>query len=230
MRKKPKLILMRHGESLWNHQNIFTGWVDVPLSEKGIFEAIEGGRKIADIPIDVIFVSALIRAQMTAFLAMLHHSGKKVPVMQHPGEGKMESWAKIHNPATAKTVIPVYAAWQLSERMYGDLQGLNKAETAEQYGKEQVHIWRRSFDVPPPNGESLEINAKRTIPFFRKNIVSLIEKGETVFISAHGNSLRSIVMFLDNLSGKEVVKLELPTGEPLIYDFSDGHFARNHLS
>ena len=217
-----KLILMRHGESVWNQRNVFTGWVDVPLSEKGILEAIEGGKKIAHIPIDVIYVSALIRAQMTAFLAMLHHESKKVPVFLHPGEGKMDTWGKIHNERSFKETIPVYAAWQLNERMYGNLQGLNKAETAAKFGKEQVHIWRRSYDMPPPDGESLKMNAGRTIPFFQEQILKHLQDNETVFISAHGNSLRSIVMYLENLSGEEVVRLEIPTGAPLVYDFIDG--------
>ena len=215
------LILMRHGKSLWNAKNIFTGWVDVPLSEKGVNEAIEGGKKIKDVPIDVIYVSSLIRSQMTAFLAMLHHFSGKVPVMQHDNRSNLCKWAKINDVKTLQNTITVYSAWELNERMYGDLQGLNKDETREKYGKEQVHIWRRSFDVAPPDGESLEMNAKRTIPYFKKEIMFHLENGKNVFISAHGNSLRSIVMYLDKLSPDEVVKLEIPTGAPIIYKYED---------
>jgi 2,3-bisphosphoglycerate-dependent phosphoglycerate mutase len=226
MSKKTKLILMRHGQSMWNAKNIFTGWVDVPLSEKGVSEAIEGGKKIKDIPIDIIYVSSLIRSQMTAFLAMLNHSSKKVPVIMHQGEGKIAKWSKINDENTKKNTIPVYEAWEINERMYGNLQGLNKDETREKYGKEQVHIWRRSFDICPPDGESLEVNAKRTLPYFKDEIMSKLKEQKNVFVSAHGNSLRSIIMHLDKLSNEEVLKLEIPTGEPIIYNFEDGNWEK----
>lgn len=221
-----KLILMRHGESQWNSYNLFTGWVDIPLSSKGIAEALEGGKKIKDLPIDFIFTSSLIRAQMTAMLAMsVHHSGK-VPVILHPAEGKLEDWAKIYSPEAAAGTIPVVRAWELNERMYGELQGLNKAELAEKYGKEQVQIWRRSYDVPPPNGESLAMTAARSIPYFEKHVVPKLKEGTNVFISAHGNSLRSIMMKLDHLTSDQVVKLELATGEPIIYEFENELFTK----
>lgn len=221
-----KLILMRHGQSQWNHYNLFTGCVDVPLSAKGIEESIEGGNKIKDIPIDVIFTSTLIRAQMTAMIAMtLHHSGK-VPIIVHPGEGKLEEWAKIYSPEAEGLTIPVIRAWELNERMYGELQGLNKAELAEKFGKEQVQIWRRSYDVPPPHGESLKMTAERTIPYFQKNIVPYLEKEQNVFVAAHGNSLRSIMMVLDRLSPDEVVHLEIPTGLPILYEYSKGQYTK----
>src|SRR5262249_17345886 len=114
-----KLIMMRHGESEWNRLNLFTGWVDIPLSSKGVEESIEGGQKIAHVPIDIIFTSSLIRGQMTAMLAMLNHSSGKVPSVQHPGEGKLEEWAQIYSEKAKQTCIPVYCAWQLNERMYG---------------------------------------------------------------------------------------------------------------
>lgn len=223
-----KLILLRHGQSLWNKLNLFTGWVDIPLSWEGIQEAIDAGKKISDIPIDVIFVSSLIRAQMTAMIAMTQHKSGKVPLMLHPGEGKLEEWAKIHNPKATKTTIPVVAAWQLNERMYGDLQGLNKKETMEQYGEEQVQIWRRSYDIPPPNGECLADTAARAIPYFQEKVVPHLASGQNVFISAHGNSLRSIIMSLDNLSKEEVLKLELGTGVPVIYEYCTGEFKKLH--
>lgn len=221
-----QLILMRHGESTWNALNLFTGWVDVPLSLRGIEEAFEGGRRIRDIPIDVIFVSALSRASMTALVAMSLHNSGKVPVLLHPEEGKMSSWATIHNPNAQANTIPVISAWQLNERMYGDLQGLNKAETMQKYGVEQVQIWRRSYDIAPPNGESLEMTAARTLPYFDNEIVPYMKKGNNVLISAHGNSLRSIMMELDNLTKEQVVSLEIPTGVPIIYDYHDGTYKK----
>lgn len=173
-----RLVLLRHGESVWNKLNLFTGWVDIPLSEQGIKEAFEAGKKIKDIPFDVMFTSALMRAQETLAIAMTQHSSGKVPVFLHPGEGKLEEWSKIYSPASEKMVIPVYRAWQLNERMYGALQGVNKAELAEKYGPEQVKIWRRSYDTAPPEGESLELCAARTLPYFEETIVPYLKKGK----------------------------------------------------
>lgn len=221
-----KLIMMRHGESEWNRANRFTGWVDIPLSTKGIQEAIEGGKKIKDIPIDLIVMTTLIRSQMTAMLAMSQHSSGKIPVVLHPGEGKLEDWAKIAIKEASEATIPVIRCWELNERMYGDLQGLNKAETAEKFGADQVQIWRRSYDVRPPNGESLEMTAARSIPYFKEKILPVLNEGKNVFISAHGNSIRSIVMFLDNLNHEEVVKLEIPTGLPIIYNCEKGKLVK----
>lgn len=223
------LIMLRHGESEWNRQNQFTGWVDVPLSSKGVEEALKAGELIKDIPIDVIFTSTLIRAQMTLAIAMLKHSGKKVPVFHHEGEGNLDKWGKIYSPTAEKNTIPVYKSWHLNERMYGELQGLNKAETAEKFGKDQVKIWRRSYDTPPPSGESLEMTAARTIPYFEEEIVPYLKQGKNVFISAHGNSLRSIIMDLDGLSKEEVVNLELATGSPILYEYSEGVFTKKEF-
>lgn len=220
-----KLILVRHGQSIWNQLNLFTGWVDVPLSSKGIEEALYVGTLIKNIPIDIIFTSTLIRAQMTAFLAMsLHHSGK-VPVLIHPTESKLHSWGKICSSPTAEKTIPTYAAWELNERMYGDLQGLNKGDTIEKYGLDQVQKWRRSYSIAPPNGESLEMTAERTLPYFQNEIVPQLKKGKNVLVSAHGNSLRSILMVLDKLTKEQVVHLEIATGFPILYDF-DGEFTK----
>lgn len=220
----PKLILLRHGQSIWNKENLFTGWVDIPMSEAGMEEAIAAGKKIENIPIDVIFTSTLIRAQMTVPLALLHHKSGKIPVFLHPGEGKLEEWSKVYSEEAKEQLIPVYSAWELNERMYGRLQGLNKAETAKQFGAEQVKLWRRSFDVQPPDGESLKMTAARTLPYFKEQIVPRLEKGESVLISAHGNSLRSIIMFIDDLSETEVVNLELATGDPVIYSYKNGRY------
>ncbi len=218
----PKLILMRHGESVWNKKNLFTGWVDVPLTENGVQEAIVGGRKIQHLPIDVAFTSSLERAHSTLMLSLLHHSSKKAPVFQHD-DPKMQ----IHSEETKKETIPVYSSWHLNERCYGHLQGLNKTETAQKYGQEQVHIWRRSYDVAPPGGESLKMTAERTLPYFKEKIIPCLENGQNVFVCAHGNSLRSIMMFLDKLSKEEVIHLELATGVPVIYEYARGTWIKS---
>ena len=187
------LVLVRHGQSIWNLQNRFTGWVDVPLTEKGIEEAKKGAEVLRDIKFDVAYTSVLQRAQNTLSL-LLEALGQSVPTIRDGA---------------------------LNERDYGDLAGLNKAETAEIHGKDQVHIWRRSYDVPPPNGESLKMTAERTLPFFDRAIMGDIKMGNNVLVVAHGNSNRSIVMKLDGLSEGEVPGLELPTGVPRVYQTTD---------
>ncbi len=222
-----KLILLRHGQSEWNKLNLFTGWVDVPLSQQGITEALEAGKVIQDIPIDIVITTPLIRAQMTAMLALVDHHSGKVPIILHPDEGKMEKWGEIHGGAARANVIPVVRAWELNERMYGDLQGLNKAETAEQYGADQVKKWRRSYDIAPPHGESLAMTAARAIPYFENRIIPMLQEGKNILVSAHGNSLRAIIMVLDGLDHEQVVSLEIPTGVPIFYDYHEGAFKRS---
>ena len=194
------LVLIRHGQSVWNATNRFTGWTDVELSEKGEGEAATAGEQLADVRFDVVHTSALIRAQKTAEIIM---SKNRVQ-----GE------------------IPTKQDERLNERHYGDLQGLNKAETAEIHGAEQVHIWRRSFDVPPPGGESLEMTAERTIPYFVEEIIPDLDSGMNVLVAAHGNSLRSIVMHIEEISPEEITKLEIPTGVPMCYKFDNGKISR----
>ncbi|XP_048130414.1 2,3-bisphosphoglycerate-dependent phosphoglycerate mutase 1-like isoform X2 [Rhodamnia argentea] len=220
------LILIRHGESLWNEKNLFTGSVDVPLTKKGVEEAIEAGKRISNIPVDMIYTSSLIRAQMTAMLAMTQHRQRKVPIILHDENERARTWSRIYSEETKKQSIPVITDWQLNERMYGELQGLNKQETAERYGKEQVHEWRRSYDIPPPNGESLEMCAQRAVMYFRNEIEPQLFAGKNVMIAAHGNSLRSIIMCLDKLTSQEVISLELSTGIPLLYIFKEGRYVR----
>lgn len=222
----PKMILLRHGQSLWNKANRFTGWVDVPLSEKGIEEATRAGERISDINIDSIFTSTLIRAQMTTMLAMQAHRNTKTPVLIHEGSGRQHDWSQIYGDPTQADCIPVYVDWRLNERYYGQLQGLNKQATRDKYGDEQVKIWRRSFDVPPPQGESLKMTAARTIPCLHERILPELETGNTILVSAHGNSLRSIVMDIENLSKRAVLELEIATGDPIIYEFKNGAFER----
>ncbi len=185
------LVLVRHGESQWNLENRFTGWVDVPLTEKGKQEARRAGELLRDRKFDVAYTSVLQRANQT-----------------------LEIILEVIGQAT----LPVYKDQALNERHYGDLQGLNKAETAEKFGKEQVHIWRRSYDVAPPGGESLKDTAARTLPYFQAHIVADLKAGKNVLVAAHGNSLRSIVMHLDGLSREQVLELNLATGVPIVYE------------
>lgn len=222
----PRLILLRHGQSEWNKKNLFTGWIDIPLSAEGVEEALNAGEEIRDIPIDLIYTSTLIRGIMTGMLVMTVHSSGKVPTILHPNEGKLEEWAKCYDSESEAELIPVIRSWHLNERMYGELQGKNKQKMREMYGEEQVQIWRRSFSVPPPHGESLKMTAERTIPYFEEEIVPQLKKGKNILVSAHGNSLRSIVMDLDKLSEEEVVHLEIPTGKPIIYTFDEEGFKK----
>ena len=193
----PKLILLRHGESQWNLENRFTGWVDVPLTPRGEEEARIAGEHLRDLPVDKLYTSVLQRAINTARIAL---------------------------EAAGKGDVPTERDQALNERHYGDLQGLNKAETAAQYGEEQVHIWRRSYDVPPPGaeGESLKDTAARTLPYFQAHVIPDLKAGLNVLVVAHGNSLRSIVMELDKLTREQVLELNIPTGVPLAYDLDDG--------
>lgn len=219
-----KLILMRHGQSAWNKHNLFTGWVDISLSPEGIQEAFKGGEKIRDIPVDIVFTSSLVRAQTTAVLALSLHISQKPLIFLH--KGKMKRWGRSYEVDIEKSCIPAHISWHLNERYYGKLQGINKTFLKEKFGEEQVQIWRRSFDVRPPHGESLADTAKRTLPYFKKKILPLLAAGKNILISAHGNSLRSIVMFMDNLSEEEVVHLEIPTGDPLLYEYCKGTFLK----
>ncbi len=191
-----KLILIRHGQSVWNAENRFTGWTDVDLSEKGVKEAEEAGNELRNQVIDIIHTSDLIRAKRTAEIVIQANVSSKDTVTK--------------------------SDWRLNERNYGALQGLNKAETAEEHGAEQVRIWRRSFDVAPPEGESLEMTAKRTIPYFEEEILPDLESGVNVMVSAHGNSLRSIVMHIEGISQEDIVSFEIQTGVPRHYEYSDG--------
>ncbi len=222
MKAKSKIILMRHGQSEWNKKNIFTGWVDIPLSAQGIQDALEVGKKLADWPIDVIFVSSLVRSHMTALLAMSQHQGNKVPVFIHEEGTSLQKWSMIHDPITQGNMIPIYASTALNERMYGQLQGLSKDETIEKFGADQVKLWRRSYDVMPPEGESLSMTAARAIPYFNESILPFSREGKNVFVCAHGNSLRAIVMHLLGLSKQEVLDFEIAPSELIILSENNG--------
>ncbi len=216
-----KLVLLRHGESVWNKENLFTGWTDVDLSEQGLKEAKRAGQQLKQdgFVFDVAFTSVLKRAIRTLWISL-----DELDMM----------W------------IPVYRCWRLNERHYGSLQGLNKAQTAEKYGDEQVKIWRRSYDTPPPVleknderypgndrrygdlnenelplTECLKDTVERFLPYWKETIAPTIQSGKRVIIAAHGNSLRALVKYLDNISEEEIVSLNIPTGVPLVYELDD---------
>jgi len=189
-----QLVIFRHGQSVWNLENKFTGWVDVELSEKGQNEAIAAGQKIKGLHFDFAYASALKRAQKTLSLA-LQAAG-------HP------AITPIHHQA-------------LNERMYGDLQGLDKTATAQKYGEEQVKIWRRSYDIAPPNGESLKDTAARVIPYFESEIAPKLKSGKNVVLAAHGNSLRALIMYLEKMSPEQILEFEIGTAQPRLYTLND---------
>jgi len=201
----PNLLLLRHGESQWNLENRFTGWVDIPLSAKGELEANQAGEKLKPYKFDKAYTSVLKRAIDTL---------------------------KIVLRITGQENIPVEYDKALNERHYGALQGLNKAEIGKQYGEQQLKIWRRSYDVPPPKdktelnpdgiSESLKDTAARTLPYFQSKIMPDVLAGKSIIVAAHGNSLRSIVMHLDSLSREQVLELNIPTGVPLLYIYEQG--------
>ena len=190
------LVLVRHGQSEWNALNLFTGWKDPGLTDQGRQEANQAGQLIQSLNLDfdVMFTSALVRAQLTGDIIL---------------------------NIIKQTHIPTIKNQALNERNYGDLAGLNKDDARAKWGAEQVQIWRRSYDTPPPGGESLKDTGERVMPYFNQEILPLIKKGQNILISAHGNSLRSMIKFLDNISDSEIVKLEIPTGAPRHYRFNE---------
>lgn len=196
-----QMVLIRHGESQWNLENRFTGWVDVPLSPRGEQEAKEAGQKLQTFQFNQAFTSVLTRAIKTLEI-----------VLEEIGQ----------------TDLTVEKNQALNERMYGELQGLNKAETAEKYGDHQVKLWRRSYDVPPPGGESLQDTAERVIPYYQGKIWPALSQGDSILVVAHGNSLRALVMHLDQLSRDEVLELNIPTGAPLLYELEDDGKVLSH--
>ena len=196
-----QLILIRHGESQWNLENKFTGWVDVELSPKGIQEAKNAGEKLRPYRFDKAFTSGLKRAQETLRLIL---------------------------EVTGQTDLPIERDIALNERMYGDLQGLNKAETVEKFGEAQVKIWRRSYDIQPPGGESLKDTAERVLPYYDRYIHPEVLAGKTILVAAHGNSLRALVMHLEQLTKEEILEVNIPTGAPLLYEINEQGKVENH--
>ena len=201
--KKSNLVLVRHGQSEWNKKNLFTGWKDPKLTELGIEEAIKAGKllKTKEMKFDIMFTSDLFRAQETGRLILENMNQLDIPVIKNQS---------------------------LNERNYGDLAGLNKDDAREKWGEEQVHIWRRSFDIPPPGGESLKDTSERVLPYFHSEILPKVEEGLDVLIAAHGNSLRALVMELEGISSDEIVKLEIATGDPLTYELIEGKITRTN--
>lgn len=216
-----KLVLIRHGQSVWNKANLFTGWKDVDLSEQGVLEATRAGERLksAGYDFDVCYTSVLTRAIKTLHLVL---------------EGMDRLW------------LPVHKSWRLNERHYGALQGLNKAETAAKYGDDQVHIWRRSYTTPPPSleqgddrhpgtdpryagldpadvpsAECLKDTVDRVLPYWHSDMAPAIRRGERIIIAAHGNSLRGLVKYLDSITDEEIPTVEIPTGVPLVYELDD---------
>jgi 2,3-bisphosphoglycerate-dependent phosphoglycerate mutase len=193
--KSRNLILVRHGQSEWNAKNLFTGWKDPGLTDQGVSEAKNAGKLILEqkIEFDVMYTSMLSRAQKTGdiILGILNHKD-----------------------------IPIIKMKLLNERHYGSLAGLNKDDARKKWGDEQVHIWRRSFDIPPPDGESLKDTAERVLPYFEAEIMPKVISGSSILIAAHGNSLRALIMKLDSISPEDIVKLEIPTGAPIQYEFT----------
>ena len=193
--KTRNLILVRHGQSEWNEQNLFTGWKDPGLTELGIKEAKNAGSLISDkgIQFDEMFTSMLVRAQDTGAIILDSINQQNIPITKNQA---------------------------LNERNYGSLAGLNKDDARKKWGEEQVHIWRRSFDIPPPEGESLKDTAERVLPYFHKYIMPKVIQGLSILVAAHGNSLRALIMELDLISSENIVKLEIPTGAPIQYEFN----------
>ena len=201
--KKSNLVLVRHGQSEWNKKNLFTGWKDPELTDLGIEEAIKAGKllKTKEMKFDIMFTSDLFRAQETGRLILENMNQLDIPVIKNQS---------------------------LNERNYGDLAGLNKDDAREKWGEEQVHIWRRSFDIPPPGGESLKDTAERVLPYFHSEILPKVEEGLDVLVAAHGNSLRALVMELEGISSDDIVKLEIATGDPLTYELLEGKITRTN--
>ena len=199
--KSSYLVLVRHGQSEWNEKNLFTGWKDPKLTPKGVDEAVKAGMELkeAGYSFDKMFTSDLFRAQDAGRIIL----------------------EQMDIPS-----IEVIKDMSLNERNYGDLAGLNKDEARKEWGEDQVHIWRRSFDVPPPGGESLKDTAERVLPYFKENIMPELIEGLNILVAAHGNSLRALVMELEEISSEEIVELEISTGVPLVYKFEENKIER----
>ena len=213
-----KLILLRHGESVWNKKNIFTGWVDISLSKEGIREAFAAGKLLSKIKFDAIYTSELSRAQVTLQLLMLENEDNRTLYLDH---GK-EKW--YNTGVDEENGIKAIVSKDLNERYYGDLQGKSKDAYKKQVGEKLFKEYRRSFKTPPPNGESLEMTIERTLPYFEKEIFPIVKKGQTVLVVAHGNSLRGIIKEVLKISDQEIVGYEIQTGKPLLFSFINNQF------
>ncbi len=211
----PKLFLLRHLLSQWNLENRFSGWVDLPLAKGQSKKAKEIAKKIFKFKIDVIYSSPLFRNLQS--VALLFESEKKYPIFIHLDKGKMKDWGNFKE--INKNYIPVCVSEKLNERYYGKLQGLNKKEMMKKYGFEKVRLWRRSFEIPPPGGESLKEVVKRTIPFFKKYIEKDLKRGKNVLIVASHNPLRALIKYIEKISDEEIINVEVPFAGLIRYDF-----------
>ena len=211
-----QLVLIRHGQSQWNLENRFTGWVDVPLSPKGIQEATTAGAKLRDMHFDIGYVSHMLRAIQTLHYAFQELHDSRTPIIYHE-EQRIHDWE--HHAGSTVNEFPIYQSVKLAERYYGDLQGLNKDEMRKKYGEEQVRLWRRSYDIRPPGGESLKDTCERTIPYYQAHIEPELKHGKALLIVAHGNSLRSILKYIEKVPDETIPTVEIPTGLPIVYTF-----------
>jgi 2,3-bisphosphoglycerate-dependent phosphoglycerate mutase len=214
-----ELIIIRHGESVWNLENRFTGWMDVQLSSKGKEEAKKAGHSLKGYKFDKVFVSHLTRAIDTMHILLEENGEKRTQTISHHDDHEMQK--REHSSQNSDDELKIIQSKTLAERYYGDLQGMNKDECRKKFGEEQVHIWRRSYDVQPPHGESLKDTLNRVLPFFNKNIAPELKDDRKILIVAHGNSLRAIVKHLENISDADIPNYELATGVPIIYELDE---------
>jgi len=212
-----KLVLVRHGESSWNKKQIFTGWADVSLTRQGIEEVQLLAEKLKDIQFDVLFTSRLERARTTLLMIVAEQQNTAIFIHQH---------RKYNTIFDDKHNVPVYSHRDLNERHYGLLQGMKKSYAREKFGKEQVHEWRRSYMVRPPEGESLHDVYNRVVPYFEENILPLLQEDKNILISAHGNSLRAFIKYNDKISDEDIVHLELAPGDAISYIMEDGKLTK----
>ncbi|BAO44678.1 phosphoglycerate mutase [Thiolapillus brandeum] len=216
---------MRHGQSVWNKQNRFTGWVDVSLSQEGMAEATMTGKLLREMRFDLAFTSLLLRAQDTLYEILKQNLYCDQYMRIH--ETRSEWYEHFTSTQADLMELKIYLSEKLNERYYGDLQGKNKEAARKEFGDERVHLWRRSYDIPPPGGESLEMTALRVIPYYDTQIKPYLKKGASVLVSAHGNSLRALIMHLERLTPDQIQAYEWPTGSPHVYHF-DSHGRLQH--
>ncbi len=218
-----KLLLLRHIKSQWNEENRFTGWMDVPLDEKETPQAKALADKVFQIKVDRIYSSPLFRNKDTV-ARMLEYGNVKYPVFLHLDGGKMQKWG--HFIDLSKNDVPVYISEKLNERYYGKLQGENKETAMKKYGDNQVRLWRRSYGIAPPGGESLRDVVKRTIPFYKKYIEADLQKGKNVLVVASHNSLRAIVKYVEKISDEDIINVEIPYAGLKEYEFANGVYTK----
>jgi len=219
MPRKGTLVLVRHGESRWNNCNRFTGWVDVPLSEAGVREAELCAKHCMRFSFNAVYTSTLARAQATATIVLA--SQNRNGIFQHTEDHRYKRWIHDSNQCGGDD-IPIYETPLLNERYYGRLQGMNKDDARRKYGVERVEHWRRGFKYKPPGGESLKEVFARVFPYFEQEIVPRIRKQETVLISSHGNALRAIVKELEGISDNDIMYVNFPTAQPIVYEIGEG--------